>query len=62
MSGKTLGTEGLVLNEPLVFEQGAVGRRAYALPDSGIPDKGLGNCSRAVMFVRRLRAFQRSAK
>jgi glycine dehydrogenase subunit 2 len=39
MTKQPLGTQGLVLNEPLVFEQGCPGRRAYALPDSGIPQK-----------------------
>lgn len=39
MSGKTVGTQGLVLNEPLVFEQGAPGRMAYSPPGSDIPEK-----------------------
>ncbi len=39
MSNKTVGTHGLVLNEPLVFEQGAPERKAYSLPEGGIPEK-----------------------
>ncbi len=34
MSEKTVGTQGLIFNEPLVFEQGAPGRIACSLPDS----------------------------
>jgi glycine dehydrogenase subunit 2 len=36
---KTVGTRGLVLNEPLVFEQGSPGRIAYSLPKSDVPEK-----------------------
>jgi glycine dehydrogenase subunit 2 len=32
MKDKWLGASGLVLNEPLVFEKGAKGRKAYSLP------------------------------
>ncbi len=39
MSGKTVGTQGLVLNEPLLFEQGAPGRGAFSLPRSDVPEK-----------------------
>lgn len=39
MSQKIVGTQGLVLNEPLVFEQGAPERTAYSLPGSDIPEK-----------------------
>jgi len=41
MSGteKTVGTRGLVLNEPLVFEQGSPGRTAYSLPPSDVPER-----------------------
>jgi glycine dehydrogenase subunit 2 len=39
MSAKSLGTQGLVLYEPLVFEQGSPGRIGYSLPDWNLPDK-----------------------
>src|SRR3990172_6570230 len=41
MSGteKTVGTRGLVLNEPLVFEQGSPGLTAYSLPPSDVPER-----------------------
>jgi len=41
MSGteKTVGTRGLILNEPLVFEQGSPGRTAYSLPPSDVPER-----------------------
>ncbi len=39
MAGKTVGTQGLVLNEPLVFEQGAPERIAFSLPQSDMPEK-----------------------
>ncbi|HXZ37365.1 MAG TPA: aminomethyl-transferring glycine dehydrogenase subunit GcvPB, partial [Thermodesulfobacteriota bacterium] len=32
MKDKWLGASGLVLNEPLIFEKGAKGRKAYSLP------------------------------
>ncbi|NWF54834.1 MAG: aminomethyl-transferring glycine dehydrogenase subunit GcvPB [Syntrophaceae bacterium] len=32
MNDKWLGASGLVLNEPLIFEKGAKGRKAYSLP------------------------------
>ena len=32
------GTKGLVFNEPLLFEHGSLGRKAYSLPASAIPD------------------------
>ncbi|NIQ38650.1 MAG: aminotransferase class V-fold PLP-dependent enzyme [Proteobacteria bacterium] len=40
MSGKKVGTQGLVLNEPLVFEQGGPERRAFSFPQSDVPEKG----------------------
>ncbi len=39
MPEKAVGTQGLVLNEPLVFEQGAPGRAAYSLPKRGVPER-----------------------
>ncbi|NIO05421.1 MAG: aminotransferase class V-fold PLP-dependent enzyme [Proteobacteria bacterium] len=39
MAGKTVGTQGLVLNEPLVFEQGAPERTAFSLPQSDMLEK-----------------------
>ncbi|MBI4840731.1 MAG: aminomethyl-transferring glycine dehydrogenase subunit GcvPB, partial [candidate division NC10 bacterium] len=36
MSGETVGTRGLVLNEPLIFEQGSPGRVGYSLPTSDV--------------------------
>ncbi|MEK7220638.1 MAG: aminomethyl-transferring glycine dehydrogenase subunit GcvPB, partial [candidate division NC10 bacterium] len=36
MSGETVGTRGLVFNEPLIFEQGSPGRVGYSLPTSGV--------------------------
>src|SRR5574341_873417 len=39
MSGPTVGTRGLVLNEPLIFEQGSPGRVGYSLPASDVPEK-----------------------
>lgn len=39
MSEKTVGTQGLVLNEPLVFEQGGPERTAFSLPQSDAPKK-----------------------
>lgn len=39
MSRETIGIRGLVLNEPLVFEQTVPERMAYSLPESDIPEK-----------------------
>jgi glycine dehydrogenase subunit 2 len=41
MSGtaNTVGTRGLVLNEPLIFGQGSPGRVGYSLPPSDVPEK-----------------------
>jgi glycine dehydrogenase subunit 2 len=39
MSEKTVAVQGLIMNDPLIFEQGTAGRVAYALPPSGIPEK-----------------------
>ena len=39
MSEDRVGIQGLVLNEPLVFEQGSPGRVAFSLPGQDIPDK-----------------------
>ncbi|HYL82211.1 MAG TPA: aminotransferase class V-fold PLP-dependent enzyme, partial [Candidatus Acidoferrum sp.] len=41
MSGSenTIGTRGLVFNEPLIFEQGSPGRVGYSLPKSDVPEK-----------------------
>jgi glycine dehydrogenase subunit 2 len=39
MSGPTVGTRGLVFNEPLIFEQGSPGREGYSLPASDVPEK-----------------------
>jgi len=36
MSGETVGTRGLVFNEPLIFEQGSPGRVGYSLPTSDV--------------------------
>jgi glycine dehydrogenase subunit 2 len=38
-TGNTVGTRGLVLNEPLIFEQGSPGRIGYSLPPSDVPEK-----------------------
>jgi len=35
----TVGTRGLVFNEPLIFEQGSPGRVGYSLPPSDVPAK-----------------------
>ncbi|MEN8165392.1 MAG: aminomethyl-transferring glycine dehydrogenase subunit GcvPB, partial [Acidobacteriota bacterium] len=37
--GNTIGTRGLVLNEPLIFEQGSPGRVGYSLPPVDVPEK-----------------------
>jgi glycine dehydrogenase subunit 2 len=37
MTGPTVGTRGLVFNEPLIFEQGSPGRKAYMLPARDVP-------------------------
>ena len=43
MKDKWVGASGLVLNEPLIFEKGAKGRKAYSLPeldvDRVLPEK-----------------------
>ena len=39
MSGPTIGTRGLVFNEPLIFQQGSPGRVGYSLPISDVPEK-----------------------
>ena len=39
MSEKTVGARGLIMNEPLIFEQGSPGRVACALPPGGIAEK-----------------------
>ncbi len=41
MSGveRTVGTRGLVFNEPLIFEQGSPGRIGYSLPPCDVPEK-----------------------
>jgi glycine dehydrogenase subunit 2 len=41
MSGaeRTIGTRGLVFNEPLIFEQGSPGRVGYSLPPCDVPEK-----------------------
>jgi len=39
MDQKAVGTQGLVWNEPLVFEQGTPGRVAHSLPHSDIPER-----------------------
>jgi glycine dehydrogenase subunit 2 len=39
MNGETVGTRGLVFNEPLIFEQGSPGRVGYSLPASDVPEK-----------------------
>ena len=41
MSGpeRTVGTRGLVFNEPLIFEQGSPGRVGYSLPPCDVPGK-----------------------
>jgi glycine dehydrogenase subunit 2 len=41
MSGpeRTIGTRGLVYNEPLIFEQGSPGRIGYSLPPCDVPEQ-----------------------
>jgi glycine dehydrogenase subunit 2 len=41
MSGpeRTVGAQGLVFNEPLIFEQGSPGRVGYSLPPCDVPEK-----------------------
>jgi glycine dehydrogenase subunit 2 len=41
MSGseQSVGTRGLVFNEPLIFEQGSPGRVGYSLPPCDVPEK-----------------------
>ncbi len=41
MSGpeRTVGTQGLVFNEPLIFDQGSPGRVGYSLPPCDVPEK-----------------------
>jgi glycine dehydrogenase subunit 2 len=39
MARDTIGTQGLILKEPLVFEQGSPGRMACALPERDVPQK-----------------------
>ena len=41
MSGPehTVGTTGLVFNEPLIFEQGSPGRIGYSLAPCDVPEK-----------------------
>ena len=39
MSAQTVGTRGLVFNEPLIFEQGSPGRIGYSLPPCDVPQK-----------------------
>jgi glycine dehydrogenase subunit 2 len=39
MSDNTVGARGLVMNEPLIFEQGSPGRVASVLPPTGIGEK-----------------------
>jgi glycine dehydrogenase subunit 2 len=36
---RTVGTQGLVFNEPLIFEQGSPGRVGYSLPPCDVPEK-----------------------
>jgi glycine dehydrogenase subunit 2 len=43
MNNNTIGTQGLVFNEPLLFEQGGEGRGGYSLPDCDVPEKGIKN-------------------
>ena len=38
-TGNTVGTRGLILNEPLIFGQGSPGRVGYSLPPSDVPEK-----------------------
>ena len=41
MSGpeRTVGTQGLAFNEPLIFDQGSPGRVGYSLPPCDVPEK-----------------------
>ncbi|OGW09756.1 MAG: glycine dehydrogenase (aminomethyl-transferring) [Nitrospinae bacterium RIFCSPLOWO2_12_39_16] len=39
----TDGTQGLIFNEPLLFEQGSEGREGCTLPDCDVPEKGISN-------------------
>ena len=36
-----IGTQGLIFNEPLLFEQGENGRVGYSLPDCDVPEKAI---------------------
>ena len=39
MSDYTVGTRGLVFNEPLIFDRSVPGRVAYSLPPSDVPEE-----------------------
>lgn len=40
-SENTIATQGLIFNEPLLFEQGSEGRVGYSLPDCDVPEKAI---------------------
>ena len=35
---KTPGTTGLIFEEPVIFEMGSPGRKAYSLPSCDVPE------------------------
>lgn len=39
----TTGTQGLVFNEPVIFELGSEGRKAYSMPDLDVPEENIDN-------------------
>ena len=43
MHNNTIGTQGLIFNEPLLFEQGSAGREGCTLPDCDVPEKDIIN-------------------
>ena len=38
MKKETVGTPGLIFNEPLIFERSVEGRCAYSLPPCDVPE------------------------
>ncbi len=41
MDSNTVGNQGLIFNEPLLFEQGSAGREGCTLPDCDVPEKDI---------------------
>jgi glycine dehydrogenase subunit 2 len=43
LNNNIAGAQGLIFNEPLIFEQGGEGRIGYSLPDCDVPEKDINS-------------------